>query len=63
MNQNNDNDFVFIYNREQVIFYIQNGVNPIMWDVHKKTGNIYCVFKRPDTFKVYKLWCDNKALN
>ena len=55
------NDRVYIYNLEQVYFYIENGIRPYEKPrVHKTTGNIFFCFDKKKSQVVYERWINNK---
>lgn len=52
----NKNDF-YIYNSEQSIFFIKNGLIPIKVGVGS-SGNPYLRFKRDkESEKIFDIWC------
>ena len=49
----------YIYNHEQSLFYIKQGLEVIQTGVHHKTGNQFWVFLNGVAqTAVFKLWCD-----
>lgn len=50
---------VYIYNKVQALFYINNyKCKVIDFDIHKKTFKPYIVFDKEDTMTAYQEWCE-----
>lgn len=47
----------YIYNLEQINFYLNYKVCPVEIGVHSKSKNAFAVFYEKDTREVYDLWC------
>lgn len=48
-------DYRYLYNMEQVNFYIANKIYPIETGINSKTGNTYYKFK--DSEELQKVFC------
>lgn len=48
---------VYIYNLQQVNFYISKGIVPLKTDIHRRTKKTFFVFKKSDTENAYAEWC------
>lgn len=60
---NNQDRKIYIYNKDQALFYINNGVFAVDTGTHKKSKNEFWVFNRQATNSVFKLWMQNKQNN
>ena len=50
---------VFIYNKVQALFYMNNyNCKVIDYDVHKKTLKPFVVFDKDETEEAYSKWCE-----
>lgn len=57
MNVRKKEDLIYIYNKHQSLFYINDcNVKAIDIGVHKKTKKIYVIFVREDTNEAYRKW-------
>jgi len=55
-----DIEFAYIYNSEQGIYYIQNGLVPIDFGTASK-GDAYMKFKITDQYKkLFRDWCNEE---
>lgn len=55
--ENNKEDLVYVYNKRQSFYYMQNGVMPEDCNINKKTQRIYFTFSKEKTKTVYDKWC------
>ena len=53
---------VYIYNKYQAIYYMQNGLIPLDVDVHSKTKRIFFVFKRNEHEAIFGEWINRKPI-
>jgi frataxin-like iron-binding protein CyaY len=60
LNMNNQDRKIYIYNKEQALFYINNGVFAIDSGKHYASNKQFWVFNRQATNNVFKLWMHNK---
>ena len=55
-----DTEFVYIYNSNQGIYYIKNGLVPVDFGTASK-GDAYMKFKVTDQYKkLFRNWCNEK---
>ena len=47
---------MYIYNKYQALFYIENGLIPLDVGVHSKTKKIFFVFKRNEHEAIFGEW-------
>lgn len=51
----------YVYNKEQALWFIDNGGELKDVDIHKKTGRIFFVFKDNDFLQsLYNVWNNRK---
>lgn len=50
----------FIYNPQQAMFYINNGVECIDQGNHTRTGKAFWVFIHDETNEAYAEWCNRE---
>ncbi|MCT4543506.1 MAG: hypothetical protein N4A63_08190 [Vallitalea sp.] len=47
----------YIYNLDQINFYLENGIKPRKIDIHKVTKKAFAIFSTEETEVVYQKWC------
>lgn len=52
---------VYIYDKAQAEWYIQQGLRPIKVGVNKKTGGIYYLFDKKLSNPLYTIWLRQQA--
>lgn len=50
----------FIYNPNQMAFYISKGCKLLYSDIHNKSGKRFWAFNWEDTQEAYSEWCNRK---
>lgn len=53
----NKDDLIYIYNKRQAFYYIENGIMPIDAGINQKTIKLYFVFSKKETEEIYDIWC------
>lgn len=54
---------VYIYNKYQALYYMQNGLLPLDIGMHSKTHKPFWVFKRCEHEKIFGEWINRKKKN
>lgn len=57
---NTNNKKVYIYNPNQVNYYIQNGMKVLGTGIHSRTKKTFWIFDFNETEEIYVKWINNK---
>jgi len=52
----------YIYNFDQINFYLKNGVYPLEIGVHPQSRRAWCKFSWNGSTNIFTEWCNRKAI-